>query len=92
MIYGTAEAVPASSLADIIHTRDLPALRADFERAVSNIESDPSAAVTAASSILESIFRIYIEEHALELPSKETIGSLWSVVQRHLKIHPSAER
>ena len=65
---------------------------ADSDRAISNVDKDPSAAVTAASSILESVFRIYIAEHGLELPGKEVISSLWSVVQRDLHLSPSAEQ
>jgi hypothetical protein len=92
VIYGSAEALPAATLADIIHRRDVPALRRDFDRAISNVDIDPSAAVTAASSILESIFQIYIEDHDLDLPSKETIGSMWTVVQRHLNLNPHSEQ
>lgn len=92
LIFGTSEAIPASSLADIIHRKNIPALKADFERAVSNVDTDPSAAVTAASSILESIFRIYIEENALQMPSKEVIGALWGTVQRDLELNPRPEQ
>lgn len=67
-------------------SRDLPALRVEFDRILENTESDPDAAATAACALLELLFRIYIEDEGLQLPSDRSIKPLWALVRAHLKI------
>src|SRR5579862_7049651 len=63
-------------------------LRKEYERAWTNLQRDPPQAVTAACALLESLCKIYIYEHKLEMP-KETVKPLWTVVQKHLNLDPS---
>ncbi|HEP9943538.1 TPA: abortive infection family protein [Pseudomonas aeruginosa] len=77
----------AKSLADYFKASDFSSIEAEFERAISHVERDPHAAITAASAIIEALCKTYIEMHGLEMPSKQTIGPLWKVVQQHLGLN-----
>jgi len=79
----------SKSLQDIIHDRDLAGLQTEFDRIYGNIESDPPAAVTASCALLESLFRIYIEEEKLEMPSEQSIKPLWKVIRKDLNFDPA---
>ena len=79
----------SNTLQDIIKARDLPGLEIEFERIYDNLESDPEAAVTAASALLESLFKSYIEEEGLDLPSEQSLKPLWKVVRKNLKFDPA---
>lgn len=82
---GTSPA--ARSLNDLFKTGNFSSIEAEFERANSQVERDPHAAITAACAIIEALSKTYIETHALELPTKQTIGPLWKVVQQHLALN-----
>lgn len=88
-IIGGGDAASAKSLEEIIRDRDLASVEDEFGRALAQIESDPPAAVTASCSLLESLFKIYIEEHQLPSPKKKTIKPLWAVVSRDLGFDPA---
>ncbi len=66
MTYGTGRvhaagsSAPAMSLDKAPRSRDLGALEREHQRAVSNVASDSPAAITAASSLLESLFKVYL--------------------------------
>lgn len=77
----------AKSLADFFKVGDFSSIEAEFERAISQVDRDPHAAITAASAIIEALCKTYIETHGLEMPSKQTIGPLWKVVQHHLGLN-----
>ncbi len=89
-IIGGGASAPSKSLGDILKGRDLQSVEDEFDRALAAVESDPPAAVTAACSLLESIFKVYMEEHQLELPKKASIKPLWAVFSRHLGFDPAA--
>ncbi|HCI1651738.1 TPA: abortive infection family protein [Pseudomonas aeruginosa] len=83
-----AGASPAArSLADYFKAGDFSSIEAEFERAISHVERDPHAAITAACAIIEALCKTYIETHRLEMPSKQTVGPLWKVVQQHLGLN-----
>jgi hypothetical protein len=77
-----------TSFQAIVQDRDLPGLEAEFERIFPNIESDPPAAVTAACALLEALFKTYIEQENLEMPSDQTLKPLWKVVRKDLNFDP----
>jgi len=79
----------SKSLQNIIHNRDLAGLQTEFDRISGNVESDPPAAVTASCALLESLFRIYIEEEKLEMPSEQSIKPLWKVIRKDLNFDPA---
>jgi hypothetical protein len=75
------------TLTDFFKARDFASVEAEFDRAIKQIESDPHAAITAASSIIESLCKTYIEMQGLEMPSKQTVVPLWKIVQQHLGLN-----
>jgi len=89
-IFGTTVSHPSRSLEDILRERNLPEVNEEFDRAISSIDSDPPTAVTAACSILESLFKVYIQDEEVPMPSKQTMMPLWSAVSRHLGLSPSS--
>lgn len=84
------EGLATKTLSDLIKNRNIPAIEFEFDRAIKNIESSPREAVSAACNILESIFKVYIEEHAhLNMPAKQDIQSVWKVVKADLGLDAS---
>lgn len=90
IILGVATASPTKSLTAILKARDLGEVDKEFERSLAHVESDPPAAVAAACSILESLFKIYIGDNGLDLPSDQSLKPLWKAVSKHLGFDPSA--
>lgn len=84
-----AEGVSSRTLRQIIQTRDLKSVDEEFSRAVQNLTSNPREAVSAACNILESVCKTYIEDEQLDMPAKQDLGGLWTVVRRHLNFDPS---
>lgn len=80
---------PSKSLAQLIEGRDIPAIDAEFNRALANINSEPREAVSAACNILESIFKTYIADEGLPLPKKQDLQNVWKVVRGDLGFDPS---
>jgi len=83
-------APPIASLREVLRRKDLPTLEIEFKRALDTLERDPPAAVTAACSMLESLFKVILEEEGLPLPQKETIKPLWATVQGRLGLSPAS--
>ena len=89
-IYGISVNHPSRSLDSILRNRDMPQVSVEFDRAIQLVDTDPPAAVTAACSILESLFKIYIEDEGLSMPSKQTISPLWATVSKHIGLAPTS--
>jgi hypothetical protein len=89
-ILGATTATPTRTLEAMIRERDLPGIETEFRRALNTVDTDPPAAVTAACAILEALFKTYIQDNSLELPSDQTIKPLWKVVRDHLGLQPRA--
>jgi len=79
----------SKTLQDIIHARDLSGLQTEFDRVYQNVESDPASAVTASCALLESLFKTYIEDENLAMPSDQTLKPLWKVVRKNLNFDPA---
>ncbi len=90
IIHGNKRALPSKSLEQQLRDKDLPAISSEFDRCLENVDLDPPSAITAACSILEALFKVYIEDNKLEMPSKQTILPLWKVVSKDLNLEPSA--
>ena len=88
-IVGSRTGAPTRSLESILHARDLGALEVEFQRAISTVETDPAAAITAACATLEALCTVYIGDEGLQLPSDQTLKPLWKVVQTHLGLDPA---
>lgn len=80
---------PSRTLEEFIHDHDIAAIEIEFNRALSNVESNPREAVSAASNILESLCKIYIDDEGLEKPVKQDLRPVWSIVRKHLGFDPS---
>jgi hypothetical protein len=89
-IVSTGGGLAAQCLGTILREKDLPAVTAEFHRALEAVDTDPPAGITAACSLLESLFNIYIEDENLEMPATKTIKPLWGVVSRNLGLDPGA--
>ena len=80
---------PSKTLDEFIKSRDVAALEHEFNRALSNVDTDPREAVSAASNILETVCKVYIEENKLEKPVKQDLKPVWTIVRKHLGFDPS---
>ncbi|MDB5929775.1 MAG: hypothetical protein JWR60_1482 [Polaromonas sp.] len=79
---------PSRNLAELIRGRDMPAIHREFERAMETVEAKPREAVSAASNILESVFKTYIQDNALEMPQKQDLQPVFKVVRSDLGLEP----
>ena len=84
-----AHSTPVISLEQHIRKRNIESVNLEFDRAISNIESNPREAISAACNILESVFKVYIEEEGLEMPNKKDLKPTWAVVRESLNFDPS---
>ena len=75
------------ALSERLRAGDFASIESEFGRALDNISSDPHAAVTAASSIIEALCKVYIEANQLEMPSKQIATQLWRTVIQHLALN-----
>jgi hypothetical protein len=76
--------ITSKTLVDYFKTGDFSSIEAEFNRCISNVESDPHAAITASCSIIESLCKTYIETFQLAFPSKQTVMPLWKTVQQNI--------
>lgn len=83
-IISDGSSAPSRSLAELIKGRDIPTIESEFNRALSNVSSEPREAVSAACNILESIFKVYIADEGLSMPSKQDLKGVWKVVKDDL--------
>ena len=90
LILGAATALPTKSLNQVLKDRDLAGVAMEFERALANVEKDPPTAITAACSILESLFKVYIEDNSVEMPADQSLKPLWKTASKHLRLDPSS--
>jgi hypothetical protein len=85
----TSLGTPTRTLSEFIRDRDLAAIDREFHRATTNVEADPREAISAASNILESVCKVYIEDEGLQTPGKQDLQGLWNTVRKHLGLDPS---
>lgn len=78
------------SLSDLIKGREFISIDLEFERAIDNANSEPREACSAACNILESLFKIMIEEEKIEKPTKQDLKSLWKPVADYLNFDPKS--
>lgn len=78
---------PTKSLESVIKKLEIPAIDQEFIRALVHVDSSPREAVSAASNILESICKVYIDENKLNMPNKKDLKNLFDVVRKALNIN-----
>ncbi|MDO9113071.1 MAG: abortive infection family protein [Polaromonas sp.] len=81
---------PSKTLGELIKGRDMPAIHREFDRAMETVEGKPRDAVSAASNILESIFKTYIEDNNLPMPDKQDLQPVFKVVRADLGLEPGS--
>lgn len=86
----TGGLAPSKKLADLINGRDMPAIHREFDRAMETVEARPREAVSAASNILESIFKTYIEDNGLTMPDKQDLQPVFKIVRADLGLDPGS--
>jgi hypothetical protein len=79
---------PAASLEEILREKKFDEVEIEFQRTLDDINLDPGKAATAACSLLEALFRAYLEAHDIPLPDKITIKPLWASLQKELGLDP----
>ena len=72
------------TLAEMLRDGEFASVDAEFNRALAAVETDPPAGITAACSLLEALFKTYIDWKGLPTPSRQTIRELWRVVRDNL--------
>lgn len=88
-IISNGAASPSKTLSEIIKSRDIPSIDAEFDRAISKITSEPREAVSAACNILESVFKVYISDtDGVDMPQKQDLFNVWKVVRSNLGFEP----
>lgn len=80
---------PSRTLEEFIRDQDVTSISNEFDRALTNVEASPREAVSAASNILESLCKIYIEEEGLDCPAKQDLKPIWTIVRKDLGFDPS---
>jgi hypothetical protein len=90
LILGNVLSGPSKSLAERIKSDGAKAIEIEYDRAYKAVEGDPSAAVTAACAILESLCKSYLETEGHPIPQKQVLGQLWSKVAEHLGLTPKS--
>lgn len=63
----------------------------DLERALNQVDSDPASAVTSASSMIESMCKVYLEKRRIQLPNNKNIKNLWKAVSKRLGLDPGSK-
>jgi hypothetical protein len=79
---------PSKSLSELVKAQGLSAVDVEYQRAYATIGSDPAAAITAASAILEAVCKHYLETENVPLPSKQTLAPLWTETAKNLGLSP----
>ncbi len=80
---------PSRTLEEFIRDQDVISINNEFDRALTNVEASPREAVSAASNLLESLCKIYIEEEGLDCPAKQDLKPIWAIVRKDLGFDPS---
>lgn len=89
-IISKGEGLATKTLSELIKKKNIQAIDQEFERAIKNVQLSPREAVSAACNILESLFKVYIEEHShLQMPAKQDLQSVWKVVKTDLGLDAS---
>lgn len=83
--------VAAVALKEKAAMLDLASVQADFERALSGAEADPSGAITAACSTIESVCKCVLDELGKPYPTNKDIKGLVGEVAKHLNLSPGRD-
>ncbi|MEX5690967.1 abortive infection family protein [Pseudomonas syringae] len=89
-VLNRGQGIATKSLAELVKSRNIEVIDFEFDRALKNVTASPREAVSAACNILETVFKIYIEEHThLSMPAKQDLQAVWKVVKIDLGLDAS---
>lgn len=80
--------IAAAALKEAVDNLDLESAQRDFDHAVTQAESNPEGAITAACSTVESVCKCLLDEMNLQYPTKQDIKGLVTEVGKHLNLSP----
>lgn len=83
-------APPAKALEQKLRGGQFDAIDEEFRKATASIEKEPREAVRAACALLESLFKVYMDDNDIERPAKQDLGSLWKVIRKEFNLDGSA--
>jgi hypothetical protein len=84
----TGTGLASEVLAQVLEHHDFDTLEVEFRRAIQMVSEDPGGAVTAGCALLEALFKAFLEEKGVDLPTKEAVKPLWSLAQKELGLDP----
>lgn len=87
-IVETKGGIASEIMAEALRDKNFDAVNIEFRRCMKYITDDPGAAITAGCSLLEALFKAYIDKNNLEMPSQQTIKPLWTIIQKELGLNP----
>lgn len=91
LIQDTRIAVSTKTLLSQFQEKRLDSVQIEFERALQHAVADPAAAITAASSMIESVCKVYLEDRGIPLPARQDIGHLWKAVSNDVGFDPGSK-
>lgn len=83
--------VAAAALKEKAKALNLESVNDDFERALTEADSDPADAITAACSTIESVCKCILDEMDKPYPSNKDIKGLVREVAKHLNLSPGRD-
>lgn len=88
-LYNSAEVAPGSiQLKSQLDKTSMPICRDDFEKALKDVETDPSNAIGMASTTLESICKVILDEFEVPYPTDESLQPLIKSVFQTMNLSP----
>jgi len=83
--------VAAAALMERAKALDLVSVQIDFERALTEADSDPADAITAACSTVESVCKCILDEMGMPYGPSKDIKGLVGEVAKHLNLSPGRD-
>lgn len=83
--------VAAAALKEKAKSLDLDSVHNDFERALTEADSDPADAITAACSTVENVCKCILDEMGKPYPTNKDIKGLVGEVAKHLNLSPARD-
>ncbi len=91
LIQNTAAGASTAALLIVLQEKRLDSVQVEFERSLQHVVADPATAITAASSMIESMCKVYLEDRGIPPPAKQDISHLWKDVSRHVGFDPGSK-
>lgn len=83
------DAVAAAALREAAENLDLASVTQNFEQALTEANSNPEGAITAACSTVESVCKCLLDEMGFPYPARQDIKGLVTEVGKHLNLSPA---